>query len=118
MNAQEIFTKSVQGVIAQGGPSRKNPGLCAYRGTNNRACAVGQVLTDDEYDPSMDVATNLGGTGVDSLVKRSLLPDHLKPHVPLLYRLQSLHDDMFDDNDLPQFISQAKKLAEEEGLTW
>jgi len=86
-----------RGVRAQGGPSLLGPSaldgssMCAYRGSRGRKCALGWIITDDEYTPKME------GHGVVSLDIAGLLPNRLKPFVQLLEALQAAHDALPSD---------------------
>lgn len=51
---QEWFNKSAIGIVAQGGPCLSGDGLCAYRGADGRACAVGQLIPDDKYSGPLE----------------------------------------------------------------
>ena len=44
MTLQEIFDKSVEGVIKQGRQCRTLSGSCRYAGPDNCACGIGQLL--------------------------------------------------------------------------
>ena len=103
---QEIFDHVAKHLLAQGTASLKenltNGELsCAYRGDGGSMCAVGCLISDDEYHPDME------GTGVGALFDKEkvsyptsgplgvgiLGPDHpLAEHVPLLEDLQQIHD--------------------------
>lgn len=124
--AQELFTESVTKIIAQGGPSTAeldaDDVVCAYRGVNGRACAVGVILTDDEYQSGME------GMGARNLVKCGLLPARLLDHTDLLAALQTAHDNSgfsranattaseLDPAFLSDFTRRARKIAYQRGL--
>ena len=60
---------------------------CSYRSTDDGTpCAVGCLLTEDEYTPDMEYQS------VGELKARRLLPQRLVPHLGLLAKLQRLHD--------------------------
>ena len=105
ISAQEVFNQSISGIVAQGGPARDSRGHCKYRTDSGRKCAVGQVLTDEEYHLDMD-NPKIGGA-----VHSITLPDRLNPHFYLLEDLQGIHDDTDGDEDLPRFIADAAALA-------
>lgn len=56
MNNQEAFDLMVNHLIAQGKPAidEEDGGSCLYRGPNNTKCAVGILIPDDKYTPSME----------------------------------------------------------------
>lgn len=84
--AQEIID-TVRARLADGTGRATRNGNCVYRTEDGRGCAVGCLLTDDEYDPVME------GSPVSALKGVGLLPDRLVPHILLLAQLQALHDD-------------------------
>jgi hypothetical protein len=103
MTAQEIFTTVwnhfVVNEAALSRPvdaSRYGP-ACLYRGPGGSRCAVGCLITDDEYDVAMDSGDD---TTVIGLNDRHLLPDRLNPYVDMLSVLQGLHDAATDAEDL------------------
>ena len=86
--AQSIFNTAYTGMLAQNQRSQIGNDRCAYRGPNGLKCAVGMVLTNDEYNPLM----NSESMDVAELLDRGLLPDRLVPHLKLLDDLQIAHD--------------------------
>jgi hypothetical protein len=110
MNRQEMFSKAVSGVIAQGGPSRKD-GKCLYRGPNGRKCIVGYLIKDEDYTTEMDNIIDRNGSGVSNLNALKMLPKYLKGHVVFLVELQGLHDMMIFDYNLDEFIAECRLYA-------
>lgn len=98
-NAQTIYDKVATHLLTQGKPAvapvpdqnGKPSGMtsCAYRGTGGTACAVGCLISDSDYDPSME------GMGVDDVISRFVRPGigMLEPFERLLVTLQRIHDD-------------------------
>ena len=105
MNAQEIFDTVAKHLAKQGHQAR-NGATCSYRTPNGDKCAVGCLIIDEEYSPEMDTplradnGTHLIGTGVESLMKRGLLPERFTPFISLLGALQQNHDDEGSGDDL------------------
>jgi len=118
MTAQEVFDKSVGGIIAQGGPSMGPNGFCAYRGENNCKCAVGQVMDDLYYLPEYDCNEEGEGTTLSQLLRKGRVQPNLLPHTDLLIALQHRHDDMGSGITLEDFKERAKALAVSHGLEW
>ncbi len=95
MTPQEVFDTVANHLRKQGQwarvanplPSawRNQSEICAYRTPEGLRCAVGCLIEDEDYDPTME------GKTVDSLVDEFDLP-HLYRHQHLLSRLQELHD--------------------------
>ncbi len=114
MTEQEIFNivwlaMKKQGRRSINRRSSQIPGSdcrCMYRGPGGLKCAVGCLLTDEEYDPEME------GKAVYEIE----LPKRLKPHARLLSLLQASHDGAFLDFWL-EFSTCARAFAEEFGLT-
>jgi hypothetical protein len=86
MTPQEIFDGSVLPLIRQGRPALKQ-GLCAYRGSDGTKCAVGHLITDEEYTSDME------GNDAVMLHSAEMLPDRLVRHLDLLGYLQDAHDE-------------------------
>lgn len=91
-NLQDLFDRSVSGVIAQGRPARGTGG-CKYRTDDGAKCAVGQLIDDKHYTFDME------GMRIDSkslradLIREALgLTEHDKKELGLLAALQSAHD--------------------------
>lgn len=116
MTKEEIFVKSVVGVIVQGGGSFDDIG-CRYRGPNGRKCAAGQLIPDELYKPEMERKS------VWSL--RRDLPEILcwdPAHDDLVSSLQFAHDGAAritrnqnegDEAFVKLFRERAKRVAEE-----
>ena len=95
MNKQEIFDTVVNHLRKQGEKSQdEDSGTCMYRLPKDGKmlkCAVGCLIDDDEYDPSMENRTILSifephsGLRIPKLRK-------LEDHVSFLQGLQSIHD--------------------------
>jgi hypothetical protein len=110
---QEIFDQSTLGLIAQGGPSKaKDSPRCLYRGPGGRKCAVGILITDEEYKPEMDG----DASSVQCLVDNGLLPERLKPHVHLLCVLQDAHDNTLT-NSWADWKADLNEIALDFGLS-
>lgn len=86
---QEVFDYVAKHLIKQGVKSVDGPD-CMYRGVNGTMCAVGCLISDEEYDIKMDIKDDKWGTSWTSLVNRKLVKD--SKHTLLLCELQSAHD--------------------------
>ncbi len=61
MTRQEMLHKMVAGMESQGWVKsclRGNEDLCVYRGDEGRKCAVGHLISDEEYDANMEITSN------------------------------------------------------------
>jgi hypothetical protein len=94
MTKQEIFDTVVRHLKKQGRLAKQfttdSEGRavkqCCYRADNGDKCAVGCLITDDEYNPGME------DMSVTLLQMGDRLPTRLTPHVDFLETLQAAHD--------------------------
>lgn len=89
--AQEIFDKVVTHLRGMKGQSKLPGGGCAYRGEGGNMCAVGCLISDEEYHPHMEGKSVLGGRFYDFPATAKF-----EQHSDLLSSLQEVHDDMFN----------------------
>lgn len=116
MNMQEIFDKSVGGVIAQGRKSGQM-GSCKYRSHDGTKCAVGHLITDEAYDYSheglsvnhADVRGMLAASGIDTINADFL---------DMANQLQVAHDWAGDKHFIDEFKDKAKETAKSFDLKW
>lgn len=110
MNAQEIFETVVRHLSKQGRRSMRAlhgaerpewieggaPAMrCAYRGDGGTMCAVGVLIPDEEYRPTLE------GLLVRSLLDRADIGTAvaaLRRHASLLFELQRAHDSVMPNN--------------------
>lgn len=84
---QQVFDKIVEHLRKQGAKSLMGSDdtalKCAYRGNDNRMCAAGCLIPDDEYSPEIEswVWANLAKNGI--------VPNN---HAHLIWDLQNVHD--------------------------
>jgi len=109
MNAQEIFDTVVTHLYTQGKQADNGEGGCMYRTDEGLKCAVGCLIPDDQYHPSME------GTPVDLL--GALLPAYLCSHVNLLDALQTVHDSPDIWKDEVAMAGSLRWIARKEGLS-
>lgn len=113
MTDQEIFNTVWHAMKAQGEQSVTKHGDCRYRGPDGLKCAVGCVLTDEEYNSDMD---DEAGVSVEFLIKQEIFPARLIPHADLLFDLQRCHDGA-DRDFWEQFSDCASDVAKNHGLS-
>lgn len=113
MTAQELYDATIEHFIRQGRPGMEiKNGKCRYRTKEGLKCAVGCHITDEEYKPSWDV-------GIGKTIYQIRLPERLREHKDLLYRLQGAHDDSVSDEgefDWQILREEMKDVGEEFSL--
>lgn len=96
MNIQEIFNKVVKGLASQGfKPSySRATGKCMYRSHEGLKCAVGHLISDENYDPSFENKSILSSQVAPALEKEGIVTSLLSFHNsnPFLCDLQKAHD--------------------------
>lgn len=91
MTGQEMFDEVVTQLVKQGGPSYKidkeenNKRVCLYRGPNNRRCAIGWLIKDEDYKPEFETSSVLHLVE-NNKVKLSIVD------FCFLFDLQAIHD--------------------------
>ena len=112
MNDQEVFSKVVRHLFTQGGQARRDQ-LCVYRGEDGTSCAVGCLIADDIYQPSME------GIGVEALIAEYPTVKDLLSECDsyLLCGLQSAHDRsiLWADKRVSTVLTD---ISSEYHLTW
>ena len=100
----EIFKYVIDHLRRQGTPSFSgHRAACAYRGDEETMCAVGALITDDEYNPIWE------GAGINHLIEAQHLPpdlhECLAQHERMLLELQNFHDDwlVYEDRSFNKF---------------
>ncbi len=95
MNAQEIFDTVAVHLIKQGKPAVAHSGqACAYKTADGLRCAVGVLISDEEYEDKMEGKSvyTLLGNHKEKLAR-------LIEHENLLATLQNNHDTRYDPGD-------------------
>src|SRR5580704_9862826 len=92
MNAQAIFNKVCRHLKKQNKHS-KDPisKHCVYRSSNGYKCAIGCLIKDKEYNPSMEL-NGITTLILDDKLAPASLRKRLGPHIDLLEWLQCVHD--------------------------
>lgn len=96
--AQQIFDYVTEHLYRQAKPSLGEPEYpgaspnCLYRGLEGRSCAVGCLITDDEYKLFHEGQTIWTMPDLN-------VPVRLRPHTDLLGALQYVHDRTRTDNE-------------------
>jgi len=87
MDNQEVYDKVKAHLFSQNRKSLDANGKCAYRGENGAMCAVGVLIPDAMYLPSMEGAACTSGRVVEVLDVLGI--DHA-----IARDLQKLHDNV------------------------
>lgn len=86
--AQETFDTVVTHLASMTHRSMDNDEVCAYRSADGNSCAVGCLITDEEYTRDIE--------GSRVYAASCLLPDfqnEYRDHLDMLMFLQRIHDD-------------------------
>lgn len=108
MTPQEIFDTVAKHLFEQGKRSVDRH-FCRYHNEDGLKCAVGVLITVDNYFPEMDSGNKTIKTLVDHHDDK--FPDWIKNNLGLLQALQSVHDKQYnwetDDNMYNALVSVA-----------
>lgn len=88
-NLQEIYDTVAAHLLKQNGKALNNHDRCAYRGADGKTCAVGCLISDDEYRPAFE------GKRVNSVAAFMFGEGNARvsvANVQLLTSLQRIHD--------------------------
>lgn len=111
-SAQSVFNKVIRHLRRQGVRSVDGH-RCLYRGPDGTSCAVGCLIPDELYDPSME------GQGVGSLIYDAEHPKTVQrllgPRL-LLEELQNLHDEYMREGWNDECETEAQRIADKFGL--
>lgn len=88
---QEIVEAVVMGIVTQGGPSIGDDGTCAYRGGDERKCAVGLFIDDADYEEWLEGHT-VDDYNVQQLLEKSLSSSLDDDDIDFFNELQNSHD--------------------------
>jgi hypothetical protein len=92
MKPQEIFDKVVEHLAKQGRHSlSRNKLHCLYRGPDGLMCAVGCLIPDEMYDPTIESQT-ISDIILAPSSLRTHLPSYFNGNIILLGDLQIAHD--------------------------
>lgn len=112
MTKQEIFDIVWKGILSQGGPSLNHLYGCAYRGENNRKCAAGLLISDEDY--TKDYEGEVVSTTVPNKLTEYFESKNL--NIAFIAKLQSVHDNAWCDSEtdedfLKNWKSRMRNLA-------
>lgn len=100
MDNQEAFSKVCIHLATQARRAT-NSGGCAYHATNGDKCAIGCLIPDDKYYPTIE------GKAIDLILSQSYTLASLFKGVSkdLLFDLQRMHDDIIISSWFDRLIS-------------
>lgn len=96
--------EAILALLKQGKKSVDRNGMCKYRGPDGLKCAVGHMLSDEEYKPEME---NVGVKSLVTLYKLDFSYD-----ITLLRALQSAHDCTQDETFVDDFKANLRRTPE------
>ena len=111
---QEIFNHVITHLANQERQSVGYDGECRYRSPEGMSCAVGCLISDEDYEVEME------GADVAYLIKRFEAVSWMASHRDLLDDLQDLHDldQSWDGQGLTSAaLSYIQLIADMRGLT-
>jgi len=112
MTAQQLFNKMGNHLLTQGRKSMGPSGYCAYRGQGNTCCAVGILITDEEYTDEFEQKSSDAVIGYpDAEHLKGLSITRLLPFRELLRDMQRAHDDIQNDTYFHEDISRAMQYV-------
>jgi len=90
MNRQEVFNTVAKHLLTQNAKAQGTSGTCSYRGENDTKCAVGVLIKDEVYSPSIE-GGNVHASRVQAALKASGI-DLGPGDTIFLGALQGIHD--------------------------
>lgn len=91
MELQEIFTKVVTHLRAQGKPAMYD-GLCVYRTEDGCSCAVGCLISDEAYSSEIEESNVFNHKVQEALIKSGVDISYNDETYNILRDLQMSHD--------------------------
>lgn len=102
MNRQEMFNKIWEGFEGQNWViSEDGHGTCMYRAPNGAKCAIGHLISEEEYDEQME------HLDVKTALKEGLLPLRFSEDIDFLFEIQKVHDQyVWSDIDSEEWLEE------------
>jgi hypothetical protein len=116
MAYQKAIDIAVPALLKQGARSMDYTviGLCAYRGFDGKKCAVGWLMTDENYDPAFD---GCDGRGWNDVLETIGVPIEHQLDNGFYNKFQKCHDKA-RGGFIPEFTARVKKLCREYNLEY
>lgn len=117
MNKQKIFDRIATHLLTQGRKSlkvlRDDPDpICLYRGPDGMSCAVGCLITDDNYTPELE-DRRVNNSLIIEALEQSLNVHLMQSDIAFLEELQYIHD----NDKADAWPSRLRSLADSLGLS-
>lgn len=98
---QEIFDIAYRGLASQGfEQSSSSDGKCFYRGPNGRKCAIGWLISEEDYSPEFE-ATGVGHeTDVVTAAPLMAAARIAQEDAEFVYDLQRCHDHKYSPDEM------------------
>ena len=106
---REVFDKVSAHLLAQGRRSAaREGGACLYRGPDGLRCAVGCLIDDEHYDPSLEGQATGATPGCEETT-RALIESGVTCDREMLEMLEVLQD-LHDENDPAEWATDLALL--------
>ena len=109
---EEVFSYVKEFLLEQGEKSHSTKHGCAYRGEDNRKCAIGCLILDEFYDEAFEGGLPTNSDGPKGYLIRDALEKSLpnwKMNLDLLSDVQSIHDSYEVDSWHYEFSRRSEK---------
>jgi len=106
----DVLKEMITGLVKQGKPAMLPDGSCVYRTECGNKCAIGQIITDEEYSKELENQV-ITDSKVKIAVQRSIGFDLDCEEIEILSRIQKAHDNL-KNLEKPLFIVLIENLTD------
>ena len=109
---EEVFNYVKEFLLEQGEKSYSTKHGCAYRGEDNRKCAIGCLILDEFYDEEFEGGLPNSNDGPKGYLIRDAIEKSLpnwQMNLDLLSNVQSIHDNYEVENWRYEFSRRSEK---------
>lgn len=117
MTKQEMFDAVWDHFVVKGSPKSMQEYSCRYRGPGGSCCAVGVLMTDEQYSPGLEDRTADDDKVMSALGFDPADEEKWCGMQEFLLAMQSAHDQSRKDNFRSEFKAAMRRVAESHGLT-
>ena len=117
MNILEMNEKIYQHLKQQGKVAVNSYGSCVYRSPDGSKCAVGCLITDEAYDPKMEMDGVSDSDVVQEVLRNSGIEIN-KDTISFLGCWQGFHDGYLDDVSGKEYQETLEKFYESMKQNW